>query len=157
MRFRYRNDHVRLDAPSILPVNSSRLVSSVSFGRSIVSPRNQSLDVGLRQFWRISKIPVARVREPWRHLLTQNRFLNRSSPWTRAFVGQEGHWRNFAGPVTELTISLEYRKHILVKRHRTGLVGNRRRNLRRQRCYGRQNNDQEESRHKRLLGWVFGT
>src|SRR5262245_38242358 len=159
MRFRYRNDHIGFDSPSIRPASSKWLVSSIPFGRSIIRPRRQSVDVGFREFGRVPEIAVSGVREPGRHLLAQNGFLNRLGPWTCAFVGLKRHRCNLTGPVTVLTIRLEYWKDILIERYSAGLAVNTGRNLRRQRCYRRQNNDREESRHNRLLGCVgfFGT
>src|SRR5262245_49125128 len=66
VRFRNRNDDVRFDAPSIRPVRRLGLVSHIPFGRSIIGPGCQSLDVGLGQSGRVPKVAIFGISEPWR-------------------------------------------------------------------------------------------
>ena len=54
--------------------------------------------------------------------------------------------------MTDLTVVLEYGQDILIECHLSGLIGRnrRRRNLRSQRGYGRQQNQDEKSTHTAL-------
>src|SRR2546425_1228085 len=104
VRLRHRNDHVRFDAPSFRPFDWGRLIFGVAFGCSTVRPCGECFDVGFGQWGCVPKASIMRVGEPWRHLFTENRFLDCLRPRASAVVSQERHWRDFTRPMTLLTI-----------------------------------------------------
>src|SRR5262249_2821511 len=98
---------------------------------------------------RIPKLSIVRIRKPRWHLFAENCSLDRLRPGARAFVGQKGHRRDAAWPMTALTVFLEDWQYILIEGREWGLIrGNGRgRNLRSQCRHRRQQNENEKSSH----------
>jgi hypothetical protein len=61
-------------------------------------------------------VPVGGIGEPWRHLPRLHSLPDCLRPGLGLFVGHEGHGSNFAGAVANLTMPLQNREHVFVKR-----------------------------------------
>src|SRR5262245_43660464 len=93
-----------------------------------------------------------RIRKPRRHLVAQNRGLDRLCPGASAFKRQKGHRSYASGPMTALAVLREYWQDILIECRSRSLIrgAGRFRDLRSQ-CHRRQQNANEKSTHHTLF------
>src|SRR5207249_1530644 len=98
---------------------------------------------------RVPKLAIMRIREPGWHLLTHHRRFDGLRPRPHAFIRQERHRRDAARAMTGLTVVLQDRQNILIKRDGGSLIGlsRRRRHLHSQCRYRREQNENENSSH----------
>src|SRR5665213_523629 len=112
--------HVRLEVPAASPFHASGFVFRIALRRVGIGPRNQGLNLSVRQPPVVQEVSIFWVGEPGRHLSGQHRGLDRPSPGTRSLIGEERSPAGFPRTMTHLAPSLQNRKHVAVARNSAG-------------------------------------
>ena len=121
--FGHRKDNVWFaDLPAFGIFRIRRQVFRIAFRRARIDPRDDSVDLFLRQAAVVREIAMFRVRKPGRHLASDNFFADRFGPGAHLFETHKRHGRDFAGAMTGLTVLLNDRRNVFVVRDGGRLV-----------------------------------
>ena len=125
---RHLQNHIRLaDGPTLGELPRRGRVLLVAFLCAAIDPRDQRVDLMLRERTVVRELAEVRIREPWRHLLGEHRGLDRLGPGTDLVVAHEAHRRHFARPMAFLAAVLQHRRDVFVicrhARNRAGCRG----------------------------------
>src|SRR5690349_8050696 len=60
MSFRYGDNDIRLDPPSVGPLNGRRFIGGITFAGAAIDPGDDGADIVLRQLRRIAELSIVR-------------------------------------------------------------------------------------------------
>src|SRR5262249_26834202 len=111
------------DVPSFDPLLPRRRVARIARRCTVLDPASNRCDLLIGERWIVREMPILRVGKPRRHFLGAHHLGDYFCFGSGLRIGDERHRCDLAWPVALLTMILEDREYVLIKRSRKKKYG----------------------------------